>query len=788
MTLDQVRGSVQEEAARPALRSRRVVLLSVAASCVIILLGPAERITDDPAGLWLMIGAPACVYFGTARRVVSTRDGAALTALGFALLHDIVVLLGLDLLLPVFGDRRPLELIPITLALGVTTIIAGAFVPEADRLAREQWWWHRRGYGPVLGLGLPGVVLSVAGAIRLNNGFGSGVSITAMVVLVATLLLLLFRPGYSIAAVELGIYLAAAAILLLTSLRGWLITGHDIQTEFTYFSNALESGRWIPGASRNAYDACLSVTLLPVAFARVTAISDVNVFKVVMPLLFAATPVLLFRSVRNVASHAVAVLSAVFFIIFPTFSTDMTYMARQEIAFVLVGCAMVVVTSQGAGLSARRIAFGALMAGVVLSHYSTAYIVIIVCCFAAAADAALTAWRKVRGRSGRARGAGGRKRRVSRVRAGTAKVFVPWWFIAFAAAAAFVWAGPVTRTGSQVQSTVTAAISQLEGKASSGYFASQQTDAQLLGGYKQSAVTLTAQDRAKGVYWPLSLVAAYNTPTVGVQYQPLTSVGRRLQNAGIDVSSGNVLARSLDDRAYELFIVAGLAGVWFAGRRLFAPTKDQVLLSLGALGMLGVLTVVPQLSVDYGILRAFQEGMFFFAPFMAAGLIWIFGGLKRWASLAAGVSVAVIASTMTGVVPQLTGGYLGILAMADEGQYYDIHYPTATERTGAQWLNALVGTEKLKTGTAPVVQTDFYTYDTNQTVFSGPMLPDILPQWLRPGSYVLLGATVIRDGEVTNRINGRMITYKYPGQVLDTYYNRIYASSGAEVYGPEMNN
>ena len=206
--------------------------------------------------------------------------------------------------------------------------------------------------------------------------------------------------------------------------------------------------------------------------------------------------------------------------------------------------------------------------------------------------------------------------------------------------------------------------------------------------------------------------------------------------------------------------------------------------------MLAVLTVVPQLSVDYGVLRAFEEGMFFFAPFLAGGLVWVCSLARRWARPAAGVAAAVIASTMTGVVPQATGGYLGILAMSNEGQYYDIHYPTGPELTGAQWLNAMVASAnaKLPAKDAVVVQTDFFTSDTMQTVFTGPVLPDILPQWLRRGAYIFVGSTVIREGQVSNRIDGQIVTYRYPMQLLDTEYNRIYASSGAEVYGPEMNN
>ncbi len=781
-----------------ALRGRRVVLLSTAVCALVILLAPAVRIVQDAAGLWLMIGAPACVYFGTARRVVSTADGAALLAVGFAILHDLFVLLALDLALPLLGDHRPLELVPITLALAAAAIIVGAFAPEAEPVPRERYWWHRRGFGPVLALGALVLVLSVAGPIRLNNGLGSGVSMTAMVVIVAFLLLLLYRSGYAIEAIELGIYFAAAGILLLTSLRGWLITGHDIQTEYAYFSDVLAGGHWQPGGIRNAYYACLSVTLLPVAFAHLTAVSGVDIFKVVEPLLFAVTPVLLFRGVRNVASHRLAVLSAIFFIIFPTFSTDLPYMSRQEIAFLLVGCAVLLITDQRGPLPGRRIAFGALTLGAVVSHYSTAYIIVMICFIAVAAEAALRLWSTLRSNVRSARGAererptaarrSTRQRRAARVTGRRHGLFAPWWLVLFAGAAAFIWAGPVTHTDSQVQSTLSSAISQLEGHASSGLLAAKQSDAQLLAGYKQSAVDITAADRAKSAYWPLSLVDQYQTPIVGTQYQPLTAAGRRIQSASINVTTANVIARSIDDRAYELFIVVGLLGVWFAGRRLFTPTRDQVLLAVGAIGMLGVLTVVPQLSIDYGVLRAFAEGMFFLGPFMAGGLVWICRALRRWSRPAVGAVVAVIASTMTGVVPQLTGGYYGILSMANEGQYYDIHYPTRAQLAGAQWLNALVTSTGQRTGTEPMVQADYFAADNLRTAFTGPVLPDILPQWLRPGSYVFVGPTMIRSDEVSNRINGQIVTYRYPDQLLDTQYNKIYASDGAQIYGAEMNN
>jgi uncharacterized membrane protein len=783
-------GTAAERERGRLVRGRRLVLLLTALCGALILLGPTVRVADDAAGLWLMIGAPCCVYFGLARRVLSTVDAAALLTVGLALLHDLVLLLLLDLLLPLCGDAHPLELRPIAVAITLGTVLVGAFAPEAEPLTPGAFARHRRGLIPVLAGGAAAILLSIAGAIRLNNGFGSGVSIAAMVVVVGFLFLLLSQTGYSLAVIELGIYFAAAAILLLTSLRGWLLTGHDIQTEYAYFSDVFASGRWQPGKFQNAYYSCLSVTLLPVGFAHLTDISVLYIFKVVEPLLFAVTPVLLFRSVRNVAPHSIAVLSSILFIIFPNFTTDMTYMSRQEIAFILVGCAMLVVTGSGARIGIRRLVFGLLMAGVVLSHYSTAYVVIMVCGVAVAGDLLLRARLRVRGRRrGGDEESGGRStRRISRVADPDAKSVVPWWVLVATAAMAVIWAGPVTHTDGQVQTTVSAAISQLEGGASSGYFSASPTAKQLLADYQKAALQQTAPDRAKGVYWPVESISGYQTPVAGTQYQPLTGFGRWLQKAGIGVSNGNVLLRSVADRVYELFILAGLLGVWFAGRKLFRPNKEQALLALGGLGMMVVLTVVPQLSVDYGVLRAFQEGMFFFGPFMAAGFVWLAGLTRRLAKPVLVAGLTGLAAVMTGVLPQLTGGYYGIIPMANEGQYYDLHYPTENEQISAQWLESQVKADASANGYTPIVQTDFYTYDTLQTQFSGPLLQDIAPQWLRPGSYIFVGSTLVRTGEVVNRLNGQAVTYRYPMQVLDTLYNKIYANAGAEVYAPEMNN
>ena len=67
--------------------------------------------------------------------------------------------------------------------------------------------------------------------------------------------------------------LVATSLLLATSLRGWYITGHDIQAEFLAFqlTNGAQHWRW--ARCENAYNACLSVNILPTVLAQTTGLS-----------------------------------------------------------------------------------------------------------------------------------------------------------------------------------------------------------------------------------------------------------------------------------------------------------------------------------------------------------------------------------------------------------------------------------------------------------------------------------------------------------------------------------
>jgi uncharacterized membrane protein len=299
--------------------------------------------------------------------------------------------------------------------------------------------------------------------------------------------------------------------------------------------------------------------------------------------------------------------------------------------------------------------------------------------------------------------------------------------------------------------------------------------------YRAQTITQTAPTRATGNYLPLPLVDQYTTPAVRPAVLPLTSIGHYLQSLGIGVKGVNSVLRSGIAALMQALILIGLLAVWVRRRRSFEPLRDQYLLTAGALGMLAALTVVPQLSIDYSVLRGFQQGLFFFSPFLAAGLIWLVSWARRRTGIALCAVVAALLIDLSGVAPRVTGGYAAQLSLSNSGQYYDLYDPAPAEQTAARWLEAHLA----QTAANPrkvLVQTDAFTFKREQTILIGNVNGTIYPTQLNMYAYVMVGATTVRSGQVTTSYNGNLVTYSYPMRLLNSTYNLIYASDGSEIF------
>jgi uncharacterized membrane protein len=741
------------------------------------------------AGLFLLIVLPTYLVFIKRDWSGSNLYEGIIYSFAAVLLGVMVGGLVINEVLPLVGITRPLDRVPVLVAadlglLGLT------------------WWRHRqwpekgtvrkRGRSMLntlsgrdrllVATGFVLVLGAVVGAIRLNNGAG-GTTTAVMLCAAALVVAALIRWRWQLrpATVVAAIYLFSLALLLMTSLRGWDITGHDIQREFHVFQLTTANGVWDISRFRDAYNACLSITILPTMVAGMTGMSGAYVFKILFQLVFALCPVIVYLIARRFGSVLVAVLAAVYFASFPTFFTDMPFLCRQEIAFVFLGVAILVATNERYAVQRRQMWVAVLSTGVVLSHYSTTYVLIGLLVIAWVVRGIVSGSEKFLTMR-RGRPTGDRRRRPPVF--GITNIAILILLTA-------LWTGPATQTGGQLEQTTTqllkAAVGRADAARSSDVSYSllstgRPSAAGRLRNYIADTVAETAASRSAGAYYPLSTVDQYPTSLVTGEDLPLTAVGGALNQVGVNVPLLNTIMRKGAAGLLQIFVCLGFLFVVLRRARGSRVSQELFFLAIASFVVVLSQVVLPAVSVDYGLLRAFQQSLFVLAPFLAVGSIHLFDwlGSRQSVLIATGIAVAFFLS-LTGVIPQALGGYPAQLHLNDSGPYYDQYYIHPEELAAMAWLQGRVvmaGKGSIQTA----VPTDRYTFDLARHYPDIQLDDAIYPTLIRRDAYVLLGSTIVNKGQSNVFYDGDLLTYRYPVALLDRTKDLVYSSGGAAIY------
>jgi uncharacterized membrane protein len=782
---------------RPAARPRDWAASAAWASAALVAAANVLAVTGYPVpflgpalGFWFLVVHPVYLLCTTS---VWGGSGWA-ERLGYSLGAVLLVLLlgglGLNTVLPALGAGRPLDPFPVAALADAITV--ALYLLRRRYPARPSWRRCLAGAGPAGGRLAAGagacVALAVLGANRLNNGAGGQLSLIALGgILVLAVLLLCGRHRLQDEMICVTVYLLSLALLLMTSLRGWYVTGHDVQTEYLAFQLTYSHAHWDIGSFSNPYNACLSITILPTELAQVTHVFDPYVFKVFFQLIFAVCPVLGYTIARRYYPKWVSIMAVVYFIGFPTFFTDMPFLNRQEMAFMFACPAILAMTQRQWGLRRRRLMLIAACLGMELSHYSTMYLFL---------GTLTVAWLAERGRwiPRRSRGTAGARPAVAGGAAGdswtlsvgvilTAAVIAAGW----GGAATGTMGGAVTDAGAVASSLIGKTAGVRSGDVAYGLLPGSGPSAQsLLDGYRRQ--TMGERDgSASAAYLPAALVGRYRTPAVaGPQAMPLTAAGRLLAAAGIPVDGLNTAIRQAAARGEQLFTIIGLTAILSArrGRRRPGreyPGREYLGLCLGSIVMVALITVLPDLSADYDVLRAFQASLLVLAPVLVAGscLAFLPLGESRAARAGAAIGLALFASTI-GFVPQVLGGYPAQLSLNNSGADYSTYYTHPQEVAAVNWLSGQPGV--LPAGVQAENVTDRFAFTSPGRVSGRQVIGDIYPTLIRRSSWVILGYSTMHTGQASVFYEGNLISYAYPVGILQAGKNLVYNNGGTEIY------
>jgi uncharacterized membrane protein len=661
--------------------------------------------------------------------------------------------LAVDLVGPVVGVSEPLRAAPVLVSLLIVCValLAGSrnAPPEADipwsslsQPVRFAW--------PLL---MP--LLSAAGALRLNNGHTGHVADVAVLVVIAALIAtFLLAPRCDDTLLVVIVFATSLALMWSYALRGSLVYGFDISSEYYSLSQTLTTGVWHVAHPNDAYGAMLSLTILPAQLHAVSGISGLMIFKLVFPVIGAFFPVAVFSLARRALDGRWAFMAAALVVMQQTFFQQLPALARQEIAMVFFAALMCAVLDSSQALRARWTFVCLLSLGMVLAHYSTAYLAIPLLAIAAVIQWG-TSW----------------FRPVPRI-AGVALLAC-----VVSGVGATIWYGSLTHSTSNMSQFVEAAEGQ---------------GLNLLPNSGANVVSTYLQGESNQTYTPAqyqSFIAANYKVNDGFII-PLPNAGQAqyaLKPADdpsppVTFQLGGELLGVTDLLLQQLInVLAAVAAAVMALRRKAPLIARQIgLLGLAGMSILILVRVSGTVAEEYNPQRAFLQLLIV----LAIGICWLFQliGAKwartRSAILALGAAaLGLYLLGTTGVAGIWVGG--GTAAnLANAGNDYQEFVMTGQDLSAASWVDQ----------TAPIGQfiyADHYAQLQLDTV-AGPSRPGVFdaitPATLDQHAWVYANSVNLRHDIVRSLVGSNVTTYAFPSRFLDSNYDVVYTNGSSEVF------
>lgn len=700
----------------------------------------------------------------------------------------------LNVLLPLFDVNNPLAFQNIVYGFDVFLLLLFVFAWVRTKHLEVKIQLPRRSKIEKVLYTLPVFfpVLATLGAIVLNNGGSNTLTLILLgAIAVYSLLLVLFRDKIAVDLYPYAIFFIGIACLFTTSLRSWYITGHDIEREFYVFQLTNAHHIWNMAFYQNAYNACLSITILPTILTNLLSIQDMYVYKVIFQILFATSPIVVFFIVRNYTTPVLAFLSAFFFMSFPTFFNDMPMLNRQEIGFIFFGLVLYMMLLSELSFSMRKILFIIFALSVVVSHYSTNFVLLALVTFVYVSTLIISL-PFVKNIFARLLP----KSHTTLKNTFTNKKFLALPLILLLFLMTYFWNNLYTNSSNQTGSVMAEIISSILLKSNAkssdisySIFSFYKPDPnQELQKYIRS-IQQSAGNENTSHFYNKSINSKYASyPLTQEQLAP-TPVGNWLSSFHIPVFNVQTGLRSLSAYFMQISVFIGLLAVFFFKKKepfdvqhllLFFKKKkpkkafdlQYLFLCFGAIFLLVLMTVLPAISIEYGLLRMFQQLLFILSlPIVLAVWSTLFFVKEQKRILFTGIIAIIFFLNLTGFISHLTGDYYPQLTLDNAGLYYDAYYVHKSDVLAIAWLS------ENNVNNEPV-QADLP--GTNKLLTYGDIdaLSGIFPQIIRKNAYVYQQVSIHIEVILDNTI----IVCNSSKPFLDENKDHVYSNGQVNIY------
>lgn len=697
--------------------------------------------------------------------------------------------------LPLLGVARPLSPTPLLISFDVCLLILWFIACKRNKGISLKIKFPKLDWINQCLLMIPVIfpVLSILGAISLNN---SGTNRFTMFMLggiaVYVLLVVLFRNKLNKNIYPLTIFFISLSLLLMTSLRGWYVTGHDNQEEHFIFQLTKVNHQWDISLYQDPYNACLSISILPTIFSSFLNINDLYIYKIIFQIIFSFSVINIFLFFNKYSARFVAFLSAFYFMSFPVFLNDMPMLNRQEIAFVFFSLMLLVLFNRSLKPRTKEILFFIFGFSMIVSHYSTSYVAValfVLTYFVAFVLKKLLgssftfkldlrfAFRKMLKTLGV----------KERMRIGARNYYLTWTMILGIVVLTFLWNTQLTSTSGELAELVSQTLQNINKSFSKdlksggvlySLFSWQKLDmAELFNEYVSLKIEEIELEGDEASYYREDIYERYEIAVLDENRLPLTPLGMKLSDMSLDAFAFNYFLRQGSAKMIQIFILLGFAA-FVLGKKNYARKTDPEykILVLASVVLLALLIVLPLFSIEYGTLRFFQQTLIILSLPLIIGSLVVSNFLVGENGLyISSIIIIVFFLSLSGFIPQITGGYYPMLNLNNQGVYYDSYYTHKSEYDSIKWLADHYSNDY-------PIQSNLYARSKMLAIGSLYSSKKLLPATIRKDAYVYLDYSNVKNRRNTIFYKGNVISYSYPIEFLDDNKNLLYNNQSSKIF------
>ena len=682
--------------------------------------------------------------------------------------------------LPLVGTDKPLSLVPLLISFNVLLLIFWIITykrnkeilleikpPKLDRLNK-------------LFFTIPTIfpILGIFGANILNNK-GPNYLILTMLggIAVYVFFIVLFRKKLNENIYPWVILMMSISLLLMYSLRSWHISGWDIHQEYQMFQLTKENFHWsMLNSPGEAYNACLSITILPTILSSFLKINDEYIFKLIFQIVFSFVPVIVFLFLSRYTKSIIAFLASFFFMSQWQFSQQMTALMRQEIAVLFFALFLFALFDKNFNFSIKNTFLLIFGFSIIISHYSTNYVALILFTFV------YFVWLFFRKTEN--------KKVFSKIyqklnlkekeRSNRGKYYLGGTLIVMLFVFTFLWSFQFTKTSDNLINLVKTTTSNM-GKIFTNEMKSELVLLALGGSVKTYTMddVKNYRDNITKEYHTNKTWINFYSPEEFADYaiRPRYPQSISSPNSMIKLISGYLT--KIIGRFLQISILIGIFYLLFFQLKKQKIDAEYIVMSLGSIFLLGIIIIVPYISIGYNIERLFQQNLILLSLPTVLGVLAVFNFLKN-----KNIKFLLIAIIFIWFFLSFSGFKFNIIGgepkmnLNNWGEEYDRFYTHKSEVKSLEWLSKYYNQkDKIYLDAFAILKA--YSFSRiNEKNFLKYILPSIIDK----NAYVYSSYT--NKINKTTRVNykNNFLEYNFPTEFLNSNKNKIYNNGGSEIF------